>query len=377
MRALLPSTVKQNITNALGWKTHRKIVVFESDDWGSTRMPSRGAYASAVSEGLGLDELYDRCDALESSCDLSGLFEVLAKHRDSQGRAPIITANFLMANPDFEKVAASGYREYHYELFTESYSRQPGCELSFRTLQEGMAEALIRPQLHGREHLNVPLWLSALQEGSEDTLLAFQYGLWCHRTDYRRARTGYFLVALDYDTPEAAKAVTQGAEEAANLFEKVFGFRSRTFIAPCYVWGPSLESLLASLGVEALQGQRNQLIPVGRAMRYRKRFHYTGQRNGQGQTYLVRNAIFEPFADRSRDWVETCLKEISSAFGWRTPAIVSCHRVNFMGSLVPENRETGLQALDRLLGAITRRWPEVEFLSSDRLAACIGGEAAR
>jgi hypothetical protein len=32
--------VVRNITHILGWKTKRKIVVFESDDWGSIRMPT-------------------------------------------------------------------------------------------------------------------------------------------------------------------------------------------------------------------------------------------------------------------------------------------------------------------------------------------------
>lgn len=33
-------TVIKNFSNLPGWRTNRKIVVIESDDWGSIRMPS-------------------------------------------------------------------------------------------------------------------------------------------------------------------------------------------------------------------------------------------------------------------------------------------------------------------------------------------------
>ena len=34
----------RNLSNLPGWRTKRKIVVIESDDWGSIRMPSKRAY---------------------------------------------------------------------------------------------------------------------------------------------------------------------------------------------------------------------------------------------------------------------------------------------------------------------------------------------
>ena len=40
----IKTAIASNLTNARGWKTKRKIVVFESDDWGMTRMPSKKIY---------------------------------------------------------------------------------------------------------------------------------------------------------------------------------------------------------------------------------------------------------------------------------------------------------------------------------------------
>jgi hypothetical protein len=334
-------------------------------------MPSRTTLDALLGAGIEADDHYNRFDALETSEDIAALNECLRRHHDHHGRPAVLTANFLVANPDFDRIRRSGFRDYCYESLAETYRNTPGCTHTLEAVHEGMTEGVVRPQLHGREHLNVPLWMSALQDRDADTIAAFRYGFWCHRTLNPKARTGYYLEALDHNTPAEAETGSRAVAEAAAWFERIFGFKSRTFIAPCYVWSPSLELTLARVGVEGIQGQRNQLIPAGRARRYRRRFHYTGQRNSLGQIYLVRNAAFEPTSDPDRDWFSTCLKEVSSAFAWRTPAIVSCHRVNFVGGLSRENRDRGLQLLGKLLGGILARWPEAEFLSSDELVTLL------
>jgi len=44
----------KNASNIPGWRTNRRIVVIESDDWGSIRMPSNDTHAKLVSQGLPL-----------------------------------------------------------------------------------------------------------------------------------------------------------------------------------------------------------------------------------------------------------------------------------------------------------------------------------
>ena len=39
---------KKIITNIKGWRTNRKIVVIESDDWGTIRMSSKEAFNSLL-----------------------------------------------------------------------------------------------------------------------------------------------------------------------------------------------------------------------------------------------------------------------------------------------------------------------------------------
>ena len=61
------------------------------------------------------------------------------------------------------------------------------------------------------------------------------------------------------------------------------------------------------------------------------------------------------------------LKEIQTAFFWQKPAIISTHRINYVGGIDLAHRDRNLKALDLLLKNILKKWPEVEFLSSDQL----------
>ena len=64
--------ILRDIIKTFGYKTNRKIVVFESDDWGSIRMPSKLAYSNLLNKGIDVDKsyLYDTLDSLEKKEDL-------------------------------------------------------------------------------------------------------------------------------------------------------------------------------------------------------------------------------------------------------------------------------------------------------------------
>jgi hypothetical protein len=81
------------------------------------------------------------------------------------------------------------------------------------------------------------------------------------------------------------------------------------------------------------------------------------------------------FHSVNKDWVNDCLKEIEIAFRWRKPAIISSHRVNYIGFLDPQNREKGLEQLEKLLEKMLRRWPEIEFMTSVELGDLISSSS--
>ena len=58
------------------------------------------------------DQPYDFY-TLETADDLAALSGVLSKHRYSAGRNPCIAMNFILANLDFDRMSAEGFRTIH------------------------------------------------------------------------------------------------------------------------------------------------------------------------------------------------------------------------------------------------------------------------
>src|SRR5665648_998167 len=88
----------RNLLNIPGWRTNRRIVVIESDDWGSVRMPSIEVYEKFLKAGIRVDkDPYCRYDSLATKDDLEALFEVLSSVMDSTGRRAVLTANSVVA----------------------------------------------------------------------------------------------------------------------------------------------------------------------------------------------------------------------------------------------------------------------------------------
>lgn len=363
--ATIKSVLYRNFTNIIGKKTTRKIVVFESDDWGSIRMPSRKVYDYLLKEGVRVDKgIYSKNDSLESASDLMNLFDVLMKHSGKNGSHPVITANAVMANPNFDKIKSDDFHSYYYELFFDTYERYYSNKKQMLELWDnGIKEHIFIPQFHGREHYRVDNWMRSLSERNKQELKFFDLGIVGQISKESGGGSDY-LIVLKARTENDIEKDSDKLIEGLNLFEQMFKFRSKTFIAPCYTWSPLHEEALYKGGVSHIQGLSLQQVPYSKP-----KFHYMGMKNRLGQKYLVRNAFFEPVSDSNA--VENCLQRISNAFLWHTPAIVSVHRVNFCGEIFENNRTENLKKLDCLLSEIVKRWPDVEFMSSDQLADII------
>ena len=53
------------------------------------------------------------------------------------------------------------------------------------------------------------------------------------------------------------------------------------------------------------------------------------------------------------------------------PAVITSHRVNFIGSLVESNRDNNLRQLRMLFIRLLQKWPEVEFMTAEELGDLI------
>ena len=369
----LKRTLLQHSTKIPGWHTSRKIVVIESDDWGSIRMPSREIYTKLLQRGIPVDQNhYLKYDSLASSDDLTALFETLKKFRDRNGNHPVITANTVTSNPDFDKIRTSGFEKYYPELFVETLKRYPGREKSFELWKQGMEDKIFFPQFHGREHLNVSRWMHSLQSHDFNTRLAFEYKMFDLSISDKKMGSCSYMDALRYDSEEEYNFIIQSLVEGLNQFESLFGFRSRSFIAPRYTWNSNIESHLKALGIDFLQGRSYQSIPKEDDVnKFKNKVHFLGEKNRFNQIYLTRNAFFEPSSSAKVDWVSRTFKEISIAFTWKKAVIICVHRVNFIGSIFEENRGNNLQKFESLLASILKKFPDIEFMTSIELGVQI------
>jgi len=363
---ILKAKLRANITNSKGWKTSRKLLVIESDDWGSIRMPSKEVFNRFVKKGYDIENsLYNRFDSLASEDDLNYLFETLGNFNDINGNPLNITANTIVANPDFKQIKATNFQNFFYEPFTETLQKYPKHQRSFDLWKEGIQENMFFPQFHGREHLNIKLWMNELQ--SRDEVLRFTFD---QNTTYSGKSDYSFMEAFDNkkNSIENHKLIIKDGLES---FQKIFGYKSKSFIAPCHVWHSDLNKTLHENGIDYIQGSRIQLEPTEEHFEYNQIPHFLGEENDYGQLYLVRNVTFEPSSVDGMDWIKYALAQIETAFAWGKPAIISSHRVNYIGFLDEKNRNKNLKLLSELINKVQKKWPEVEFLSSDQLGDII------
>jgi hypothetical protein len=177
-----------------------------------------------------------------------------------------------------------------------------------------------------------------------------------------------FMEVFDYNSPADLLNMQNSIIEGLDLFEDIFGYKSKSFIAPCYKWDSHIERTLVEKGVKYLQGLVVQSVPTGMYGKYERKFHFMGKRNKYGQLYLMRNCFFEPsLSEDNEDPVGECLKRIKLAFKWGKPAIICSHRINYMGSLDENNRAKNLDLLKDLLNRSMREWPDLEFMTTDQL----------
>lgn len=337
--------------------------MFESDDWGGIRIPS----GRVIDKMVDCDSCnaYNLYDTLENSDDLELLLDALQSSRRSQYDIAKFTLNFILGNPNFERIRECGFTEYVYERFIDTYLRVNSSNTALRTLFQGIDEGLYLPQFHGREHVSVLPWLKLLKEGHKYIREIFDLGMFCGEFFSNGVRTN-LMATYNFNSIEESRFLEKSIYEGTLMFEEIFGFRSVTTIAPSGCWHNNLEWSMKENGIRGLQGFVYQLVPEG-CGHVRRVYHFLGQRNSIGQTYLIRNCFFEPTSNPSIDWVDICLRQIKRAFLIGKPAIISSHRVNYVSGISMANRDQGLFLLRRLLSEIVKRWSEVEFMSTAEL----------
>ena len=365
-----------NAKNILGWKTNRKIVVFSVDDYGNVRVNSKEARTKMDEAGMKIYSRFDLLDTLETKQDLEQLYEVLASVKDKNNRSAVFTPFALPCNIDFEKMEAEDFKQFHFEMLPETYQKlakeQPEAYNGAWDLwQTGIAKGYLKPQFHGREHLNLNIFNDKLKKRDVELLTALKNKSYTSISDEEYPSMSS-TAALDFWDVKENETLAPMIAEGLQLFEKVYGYKSNYFTPPVYNIHHSLFKTLKENGIRFIDLGLMRKEHQG-FNQYKTSFNYTGK-SSNGLSIIVRNIVFEPTEDRGIDWVDFTMKQIEAAFRWKRPAIISSHRVNFCGHIDPKNREKGLAALQRLLQEIVKRWPEVEFMAADEMAETLSNK---
>ncbi|MCK5113203.1 MAG: hypothetical protein KAR11_00380 [Phycisphaerae bacterium] len=344
------------------------VVVFESDDW-----HMRGTESPQIIETLkskGYTPGFWLKDALETPDDLEKLFAVLRKHKDSTGRPPCFTANFIMTNPDFAKIRESNFQTYSVIPQKDDWDKS-----LVKLYYKGMKERVFYPQLHGYDHMCSGAWLRQLREGNPEFRLLFDLGV---RMDPQTAlgkpgRSSAEFVDLSTTPSTAVPYETQlkHLADAQAIFKDVFGFRSLSLIAPCYYFDANTLKAANVVGIKYIQAGNTQCEKVIAKGKYAIHRHYLGQSTGCGdEVYLTRNAHLDPGGPDPYD-ADACLQQIEWAFNLKLPAVIDTHRIFYMSTNDPKMAEHSRGQLDKLLTQIEKRYPNVRYLTTPELGQLV------
>ena len=359
---MLKYSIILNLKNIPGKRVNRKFVVIECDDWGGIRMPSKQVYYKMLKADIQIPDYWSRIDTLADKEDLDLLFNVLLGVKDKNGHAAVMTPFTNVANPDFEKIRESDFSQYFYEPFTETLNRYGRHPDTFKTWKKGIEMGIFMPESHGREHITVQLWLKKLREGNPSVRYAFEHGFVSVYSKDLPSAYQCFRPEFYFNNLDQIDFLKQSISDGVSLFKKIFGYIPHSFVPSNGIFHPMLERTLAETGVKYLHVGHFSFIPDERGI-LRRRYYRVGQHTIDGLTYYTRNCAFEPI-NPSYNGIDLTIRQMEASFRWGKPAIISSHRVNFIGVIEKGIRDKGLKELKLLLDTIVKKWPDVEFISS-------------
>jgi hypothetical protein len=360
--------LNNNIKNIFGWKSKRKLLAFAVDDYGNIRLSGLKAFENLNAYGLNLAGRFNKFDALDTKKDYDMLFDVLSSFKDIHNNPAIFTTYALPVNVDFKLTL--GQSTYIPEDLDYTYARLSqedpnNFKGAFELLHQGIENKFLRPQFHGREHLNLMTFNMHLRDKNPILLKCLEQQSLAGIPNHNELPDVKFGEAFSLKSKAEIENHKAIIKDGLARFERVYGYKPISFTPPALKLHPDLYSYVESLGIRAIDKPRNQQVNLGDG-RFQNRKNKLGIQNSQNHVTIVRNCMFEPNSE-DIDWVDFTFNQIKAAFLWGKPAIISSHRVNFCGLIEPNNRAKGLKELNALLSKVVKTWPEIEFVSIDQL----------
>ena len=338
-----------------GFHFDRPLVLLQSDDWGRIGLRDRSGLEQLRSAGLALGERPYDFYTLETAEDVRKLSATLKGHRDSCGRSPCLEMNFIVANLDFARMSADGFRKIHLLPVAEGFPMgwaRPGLVEAYR---EGIEDGIFQPALHGTTHFcRSAVERNACGGGERASALR---SLWEAGTPYIHWRMPWIGYEYwDPESPEDERFLRAGAQtelvgQTVGAFAKLFASLPRSACAPGYRANDDTHRVWAQHGIHVAQNGPRAVFPP----------HF----DRYNVLHLSRTVEFEPATDAAFS-VEACLGQAEFCFQRGIPAIVSVHSINFH-STVRDFRSHTLEALDEFLTVLESKHTNLMYLHDEDL----------
>jgi hypothetical protein len=343
-----------------GFFFDRPLVLLQSDDWGRCGVRDQEGLEQLQAAGLALGERPYDLYSLEAAEDLHELSALLKRHRDSQGRNPVLGMNFIVANLDFASMAADRFRQTHLLPLSEGLPRgwhRPGLLEGYR---EGIADGVFAAALHGTTHF----CRSAVERevaANEDRADLIRT-VWTAGTPYIYWRMPW--IGYEYCDPgkKEDEQFLSADEQLALIgysvggFAKLFSTLPRSACAPGYRANDDTHRAWAQHGIRVAQNGPEHPLPP----------HLDRHQILQ----LSRTVDFEPCTDTEFS-VEMALRRAEQSFAHGIPAIVSVHSINFH-STISNYRSRTLPLLGEFLSLLEARHPDLLYAHDEDLYQLVG-----
>jgi hypothetical protein len=346
----------------------RAIVVFQSDDWGHSCVPSRTRLEAIWSAARASVIEPWACDAQESLGDIEALGRVLAGFKDCDGCSPCFTLNFIVHEPAYELIEKSGFTRYDSRPHV-----QADVASSVRMLTQRFR--VFEPALHGAEHIEPGQWLAHLRSGDRPLRAFFDQRAMPPPALVARYRgLGAAYLSVD-DAGTAVAPPWKRIEGAAHTFERLFGERPRGFVAPNHAWEPKLEEVLGGCGVDYLQAAHYHYRSRAAFESGTPSRHRAGARGRAGLRYQTRTVDFEPAV--RPDAVAHATQRACLLAERGIPVVVNSHRINYVRGIDEGAAARSLDLLQDFIRALTNVRPDICFETSASLDKALRGEPHR
>jgi len=312
-------------------------VLIESDDWG----PGGDFHAARLNK----------------------LLSALTQHRDCVNRPAILTADIVLSVPDMQKINAENNGHY-FRTKLDSFPK------IHQAMQAGIQQGTFVPQLHGLEHLNGNAFAQLCQNQDPRTAKAQTSENWWDWESLDSPLQGHYVDGGTLPTKPITKSEAETiVSTAARLFEQIFFYPSISTVAPCYLWNDDIEQEWKKQNIQIIQTAGYRCTGRNETGKYFQNppIIRVGDKNKFGQIYLVRNVMYEPVDGKNTP--ESSYLEALAAFRQALPISISTHRYNFTRS--EQEFEHSLTGLNELLGNISKKIPNIRFLSSPELGNAI------